>query len=191
MSARNHTRLERLLAGALLLAMVAAAGAAVAPATLGRYTAGEEEIAGLRARYAELMRRQRDIGALEQRRDALRASDPQQFGLLVADTVELARAEMQGMIERFAAETGATIAQVRAIERDDPSVAAAGVSLRIPSEGLPGFLLQVAGAEPLLFIDSIDIRSDLRRRRVEGPEVLSVDMDLSAYISVPVQGQGQ
>ena len=191
MSGRSYSRFERLGAVAILLALLGAAGAMVAPAAIGGYTAGEEEIDGLRSRYAELIRRQRDIGALAARRDGLRASDPQQFGLLVADTVELARAEMQGMIERFAVEAEATIAQVRAIETEDPGIAAAGVSLRIPSEGLPALLLQVAGAEPLLFINSIDIRSERRRRQVEGPEVLAVDLNLSSYISIPAKGQGQ
>lgn len=190
MSGRVYTRLDRLAAAGVLMALLLAAGVVVAPATVGRYLAAEQEIATLSARYAELARRQRDLAALAARRDALRASDPGQFGRLVADTVELARAEMQGAVQRFAAASGATIAQVRAIETEDAGIAAAGISLRIPAEDLPGFLLQIAQAEPLLFIDSIDIRSELRRRRAEGPEMLAVDLDLSSYVSIRAAGQG-
>lgn len=183
---RSHSGLERLAAAGLLLAVLAAVAAVFVPKAVSDYAATEGEIESLNARYLELLRRDRDLAALEQRRDALRGTDRKNFGMLVADTVDLARAEIQRMLQDYAGATGATIAQIRAVEADAPDLASAAVSLRIPADSLPEFLLRVTNAEPLLFIDSIDIRSDRRRRRAsDAPVTLSMEVALSAFVSLP------
>jgi hypothetical protein len=189
MTTRTYSTGERLAAVAILLAALAGVGAAVAPAAIGDYISTEDEIEGLRTRFAELVRRERDLGALEARRDALRQSDPQKYGLLVADTLELARADMQSALQNYATETGAAIAQFRAVDTEDPHQAAAAVDLQIPMDALPQLLTRIAGSEPLLFIDSIDIRANIRRRNVDGPETLAVSLALSSYVSIPGEKQ--
>jgi hypothetical protein len=64
--------------------------------------------------------------------------------------------------------------------------------LRIPADGLPEFLERILGAELPLFIDSIDIRSDARRRRrqreTEVPTTLSVEIVVSAFVALAEAG---
>lgn len=187
---RNYSGLERLAAVGLLLALLAAIAAVFVPQAVSDYTAAEDEIESLNARYVELLRRDRDLAALEHRRDVLLATDREGFGMLVADTVDLARAEIQRMLQDYAAATGATIAQIRAVEADAPDLASAAISLRLPADSLPEFLLQVTNAKPLLFIDSVYIRSELRRRReTTAPITLTMEIALSAFVSLPNGGE--
>jgi hypothetical protein len=185
---RNHSGLERLAAAGLLLAVLAGIAAVFVPKAVSDYTAAEDEIDSLNARFVELLRRDRDPAALEHRRDALRGTDRESFGMLVADTVDLARAEIQRMLQDYAAATGATIAQIRAAEADAPDLASAAVSLRIPADSLPEFLLLVTNAMPLLFIDSVDIRSGRSRTATVEPVTLTMEIELSAFVSLPNGG---
>lgn len=182
---RTYTTGERLAAVTILLGLLSAIAAATVPATVGDFLAAEDEIAGYRDRLAELARRQQDPTALAARRDALRQTDPQPFGLLVADTLELARAKMQNALQTYSVEAGAAIAQFRAIESADQRQAAAAVDLQIPADALPQLLTRIASSDPLLFIDSIDIRSNLRGETVEGPNTLSVSLALSVFVAIP------
>jgi len=188
-SRRAYSSGERVAAVAFFAGLIAIVAALFVPVAVSDFLGTEEEIEGLRARYVELARRQRDLDALAARRDALRATDPQKFGLLVADTIDLARAEIQNALQGYATESGAVIAQVRAVEAEAPSQVSAQISVQVPADALPAFLARIAGSEPPLFVDEMDIRSARRRRVATAPEVLAVDLTLSAYVSIAGGGQ--
>lgn len=188
MTNRTYTTGERLAAVMILIGLLGAIAATTVPTTLGDFLAGEDEIAGYRNKLAELTLRQQDLTALAAQRDALLQTDPQPFGLLVAGTLELARAKMQNALQTYSVDAGAAIAQFRAIETADPQKAAAAVDLQITADALPQLLIGITSSEPLLFIDSIDIRSNLRGQTVEGPNTLSVSLVISVFVAIPGEG---
>lgn len=183
MTRRSYGLGERVAAMAILVAILAGLAVAVGAPAVRAYRALDAEVAGLRARHAELARRQRDLAALTQERDRLRASDPEQYGLRVADTVDLARAEMQDALQRYASETGVVVQQVRAINAEQPDLAMASADLRMPMDALPALLARISGSRPPIFVDALDIRAISSRRR-EGPPALSVDLTLASYVSI-------
>ena len=187
---RPHSFTGRLAAVGSFVAVLGAVGALIMPAALARHEAVEKEIEALGSRYAELVQRQRDLAALQQLRDSLLEADPQKFGLLPAETIELARAEIQRLVQDIAAGAGASILQLRAVETDQPNVASLAVDLSVPSESLPNFLLDVTNSDPFLFVDSIEIRADQSRRAGEASETLSVGVTLTSYVALPDEGGG-
>lgn len=194
MTRSGYPLAERLAAAALLFALIAAALAVIVPPALQDYWLAESEIETLGVRHRNLVDRQRDLAALRKLRDELRNADRSRYGILVADTLELARAETRSMVQEAATATGAAVARIRAVSTDDPGLASSAISLRIPADGLPEFLLRIANADPLLFVDRIDIRSDVRRRRRQEAAVattLAVEVVVSAYVAPSEAGSGQ
>lgn len=189
---QTYTLGERFVALALAIGVAVSPAAMIVPAEMAAYVAADREIEGLRARYSELVRRQRDLGMLEARRDDLKATDPQRYGLLVADTVDVARAEVQNALKEFATASEATIAQFRAIESEDPRLVSAQVNLRVPMAALPDLLTRIATSEPPLFVDALDIGLTRRSRRdPDAEDILVVDLVLSSFVLVPGRGTGQ
>jgi hypothetical protein len=189
MIGRRYGRLDRLAAAAIVLALVGAVALAVVPSAIARYAAAEAEIAALRARYGELLGRQRDLSALTRLRDALAASDPGSFGLIPAATIELGRARMQQRLQEFAANAGATVAQFRTVDSPAPNAASAAIELQLPMDALPGLLADIANARPFVFVDAMDIRAEPLGRGGTAGERLSIELTLTSYVALPDGGQ--
>jgi hypothetical protein len=180
MSHRRHGALERGLALALALGVPTAMAAMVVPPAIDTHLRAEHEISLLEARRAALVERRRDLGALEALRARLEAADPEVYGVLVAETVELARVEIQRKVQEVAARNGAILAEARAVDADEEGIAQAAVSLSLPSRALPALLVDLANGRPLVFIDSLSIRREAWSGGGDAETILALDLLLSA-----------
>jgi hypothetical protein len=183
-------RRRRLLAIALLMAVVASTLAvAVMPLWASHRTAREAQGA-LEARLERLRERGSMRAALERRYAEMNQrydSDPR---FLKSKTESLAEAELQGVLKRVVEQFGGSIqsAQVLPVQRDgNLTRLALKVTVRIALEALVSTLYSLENETPYVFVDGLSIRAarSYRSGPVEpGTEAkeLTVEVQLYSYL---------
>jgi general secretion pathway protein M len=183
----------KLLAVGLLVAVAFAAYALVIEPVYDGYVRTGEAIAQSERLLADYRRLGAARPALEARLAELEAREDRRGDYLEAASDTLAAAALQGQLRQLFERTGAVQRSVQAL----PSTQVDGmirVSVRsqftAETEALAAILHALETGRPFLFVDDLDIRREMRRRRVRdrasaeemsaGP--LSVRLDVYGYM---------
>ena len=180
---------RRLAALALLAALLwAVYGLALTP-LIAAYEAADASLEETRRLLAGYQRVARTAPVLEERLEKLKAQQTETRVYLRGATDALAAAELQDLLKRTIAEGGGQVRSVQSL----PAQADSGfqrVTVRIqytgPVPSLLHVLYELEAHKPLLFIDNLDIRANIRQRRVKSddgePMMLIVRFDVSGYL---------
>lgn len=179
---------SRMLAIALLVAVVSGAyGLAVAPLA-GRYRAYEEEIAQLDARLTHLRRIAAAGAETELKLAALKRAQPADDYYLKRTKRALASAELQRHIKQTVDESGGQLvsSQVMSTQAEEGFASVAvKVHMRGDVAGLRDVLYRLEVGKPVMFIDGLSV-SMTSRRRVRGRSAqtkvpLNIEFRVTAY----------
>jgi general secretion pathway protein M len=159
---------RRLVALALLAAVILAVwGYVVAPVVAG-YREAAESIAQSRQQLAQYRRIAARAPQLQAELDRLRQGELSRVGLLEGDKDTLVVAELQNRIKTLAEASGGELRSLQALPvRDEEHLRQITVRahLSFGEEGLLQVLHALESSRPYLFIDNVDVRSRTTRPR--------------------------
>lgn len=181
--------LSRLLAVSLLLTVVTGAWLFLIAPLLERHAALEESIALSQALLARFAQETADENVLVQQRDALRDRRPTDTGLLRGDNEALAGAFVQSFLTTTVERAGGSVRSVQILpvrEEHELRRISARAQVHVTTTALRDVLHRLEGADPYLFVDSLDVRQVQQPRPGEiettEPELL-VRLDLHGYLA--------
>ena len=181
--------IRRLVALALLLAVVGGVGAAVALPVVDAFEAYDKSIADLSFRLARFNRTAAEKAPLLSQVKALEARVPKDSELLPGDSEALAGANLQEQVKQIIIQSAGTVESVQTL----PTVAEGvldRIAIRVQFTGavpvMQRVLYAVESGEPRLFVDNLDTRvvSGQHRKGTLDPTravILRVILEIQGY----------
>ena len=191
--------LGRLLALAILVAVVAGAYEFVFAPLSGRFTEYRESIAQSRELYVKYQRIAAGQPQLETQLDALKRRERAEGGYLEGASETLAAAGLQNRLKGLFARSGGALKSLQILPAK-PEEAFLRITVRAQLSADTNALRQILHAleadTPFLFVENVDLRKKKQRRRrrrrrqqeaapVFDPGVLEVRFDVYSYMRAP------
>lgn len=181
--------LRRLLALALLLAVLAATYQFAVSPLLAAYGETDTAIRETKQLLAGYQRVARTAPVLKRRLGELHQRQAESGVYLRGETDALAAAELQDEVKQTIESSGGQVRSIQTLPTETRS-GFERVTVRVQYTGSVQTLLHVLydleAHRPLLFVDNLDIRGNIRRTRNrqprDGPTQLIVRFDLSGYL---------
>lgn len=177
-------RLRRVLALAILAALVSAAVELAVMPMLGWWHAAQVRLDDVEARRAMLAAAAARLPALEARLARAEAEARGRPGLLRAQSTALASAELQGRIQKIVAAAGGELRSIQPlIPRKEADIGAVRVGFRLRVSVLEGaavgLLDEIARHDPVLTVEQITLTGG--QQHPEGRDV-DMQMDLDSLV---------
>lgn len=182
--------LRRVLAVAILVAILAALGALVVEPVTAKFASYDRAVAQSQALLARYLRIGGERERLQVQLEQVRRTQASRGGFLEGASGELVAAELQNKAKNLVDANGGNLKSVQILKEQDENNfrrVAIRVTMTANTVAVQNIFYSLETANPYLFLDNVDIRASRRRAqktRTQGAGDLQVRYDVYGYMRI-------
>lgn len=182
--------LRRVLAVAILVAILAALGALVVEPVTAKFASYDRAVAQSQALLARYLRIGGERERLQVQLEQVRRAQASRGGFLEGASGELVAAELQNKAKNLVDANGGNLKSVQILKEQDENNfrrVAIRVTMTANTVAVQNIFYSLETANPYLFLDNVDIRASRRRAqktRTQGAGDLQVRYDVYGYMRI-------